>query len=47
MNAGAPLAYKNVPRLDELAAETLHAQSLSLTVPTVSGAASRLFMCHF
>ena len=32
--------------VDDLAAETLHAQSLGVGVTTVTGRASALFVCH-
>ncbi len=46
MKFRAPLTDDNVSRPHKLTAETFHAKPLALAVPAVSGASSRLFMCH-
>ena len=42
----AALTNEDLAGVDDLAAETLHAQSLGVGVTTVTGRASALFVCH-
>src|SRR5260370_27687442 len=43
---GAALAHQNRARIDELPAETLHAQPLTVRIAAVCRGAAALLMCH-
>jgi hypothetical protein len=47
MNAGAALANQNGPRPDILPGVSLYPEPLGLTIPTVTGTTTPLFMRHF
>ena len=46
VEVGAPLAHDDLARADDLAAETLDAEPLSVGVPTVPGARCTLLVRH-
>ncbi len=46
VEVGAALADDDLAGVDDLAAETLHAESLGVGVTTVAGGACALLVCH-
>src|SRR3954465_3002159 len=46
VEVGAALADEDLARVDDLAAEALHAEALRVGVATVAGGACALLVCH-